>query len=235
MKLRGLLLVVTLAGSLLLTNSSFAAIEIAKWIVCSTTKIDAYNGSTPAPHGLWTNDFIAGDSYLNYFDIQANTFLTQFDDGTATLIGSAKNLGGVVAQIDLLLSGFQTSLANPATEYKQESGGPYNAAVQDFYASVSGVITFVPPNSAISIISTFGGTFFQIGDGANAKTNTPNGASSWLLPKQGSTTLNHWDLNLDLKPTPPGGNTPVPEAASLMIWSLIIGMGAKLTHRRRDR
>ncbi|WP_425398118.1 hypothetical protein [Aeoliella sp.] len=211
-----------------LVQTSEASIKV--WSVTSTA-VNAYGpGPTPAPHGLWTNDFMGGTGYLNYFDIQPGTTLTQYMDGTAKLSGTAKNLADtpVTATLDLTLGGFQTALANPS-QYKA-GGGPYDPTNQDFYSTLSGTITFDDGKGTVTIQSVIPGTFFQMGLGANDK-NGDFGASAWIIPEYSNGTpfpnSRHWDLNLNL--------SPVPEASSIFAWTMVLGGIGLIVYRQQVR
>ncbi|MEQ8849854.1 hypothetical protein [Botrimarina sp.] len=220
-------------------SSAPAAIEVS-WDVSSTSVVNASkpgNPPTPAPHGLWTNNFINGSGYQNYFDIQAGTKLVQnLTAGTATLIGTAVNLDGLSATIDLVLSGFADTIS--PSDYKA-GGGPYDGATQDFYSTVTGTITIGNPFGPVDILSVAGTTYFQLGPGANDK-DLQFGASTWVIPEDPADStkkLNHWDLNLALTRTriPPSSFEPVPEPAGLLVWSLLTTAGAAFARPRAKR
>ena len=70
--------------------------------VSSTTRINCSN----SPHGLWTSTDMGHPSCdANYFDIDSGTTLTVEDDYTARLVGTATNPDGLLASVDLMLSG----------------------------------------------------------------------------------------------------------------------------------
>lgn len=199
-----------------------AAIEVC-WEVSNSSQINGHKPgtpSTPAPHGLWTNTFIASgsDSYKNYFNIQPGTKLIQnLSDNTATLTGTAINLDGLTATIALNLSGFLDVI--DSSKYKA-GGGPYNGATQDFYSTVTGTISIESPFDDLDIVSAVADTYFQMGPGANDKEANEYGASTWLVPKlPNGNTLPHWDLNLVLEQCPEGQNSPAPEPTTFLVWA----------------
>ena len=196
---------------------------IARFAVSSTSVV---NGD--APHGLWTSS----DFAHNYWDINSGTYFTIDDNGTpgttvddtATLIGSATNAKGDVADLYLNFSGFLDSLDTANSHnYKVESGLPYDALTMDFFESVSGTIEFASLGKTVTIdrmVEENGKDYtFQFGLGANAKSPTEFGGSAWIqssssVPLANQIASHHWDLNLTLHETP--------EPATIVIWSLIL-------------
>jgi hypothetical protein len=229
---RSILFALAACAGFLVAQVSDASVQV--WNVSSaTTDISSpAPDSIPAPHGLWTNNYIGGTTgYLNYFDFQADMTLTQdLIAGTATLAGTAKNLAGTTATLDLNLDGFLNALPNPG-DYKA-GGGPYDALTQDFYSTLSGTITFDDgvATETINILSVMANTYFQMGDGANDK-NGNLGASAWVMPAdQSGNQLSHWDVNLNLQ-LAPSTVVDAPEAASLLIWGLL--SASVVTTRRK--
>ena len=157
-------------------------------------------------HGLWT----AGNNYNgdHSFNFQSNALLTQFDDGTATLRGSAAD-SGVTWDLFVDFSGFSPT---PLSGGTKNGGGP-TLFSWEFYGVVGGHLT----NSLGDTVSvTRTGPAMQIGIGANDK-NGAFGASTWLTPTttvngSGVTASGHWDLNMTL--------VAVPGPASLLLLGL---------------
>lgn len=200
------------------------------------------SGGGPAPHGLWTASDLYGTSGSgsNYYDITSMLF-TQYDDGTASLIGTATNPLASVANVELYFGTFRGAILDDSTqtdidnEYKQENGSGYSEVDHDFYATVSGTITF---GAEVVAINNYVNNFsFQFGLGANAKSTTELGASAWIQDFDNGTNSStgmeshHWDLNLRFEPVSFTGS--VPEPASLMVWSVL--MTAVVPFRRRRR
>ena len=202
MRLRTAILTLTMLAPL-----ASPAASSASWTfkVSSTSVV---NGD--APHGLWTNK----DFPNNYFDINEGTFFKMFNNGTATLTGSATNSQGHVAIIDLAMSCFLDDLDPTKHLYKQEGGLPYPGNPlnpMDFYEKIVGTISFPTLNKVVHIDRTpeIGGRIFtvQVGLGANAKSRTEFGASAWIQSSDSIPTINrmtssHWDLNLKLEHAP---------------------------------
>ncbi|MGI9456583.1 MAG: hypothetical protein ACR2NU_08480, partial [Aeoliella sp.] len=132
-----------------------------------------------------------------------------------------------VATINLTLSGFEDTLSDPATQYKEEDGAAYNGSTQDFFSSIAGTIGIGGHNVMIDhMVFPFR---FQIGPGANAKDPNEFGASAWIQEKDGGTyqDSHHWDFNLRLQ--------YVPEPATLFVWSFLLSTaGAVLYYKRRS-
>ena len=189
-----------LAIVLLATTQFAAAGIIAKYAVT-----DAVN-----THGLWTGNVLYnGDQGFN---LENDVFLTQFDDGTATLQGTASD-SGVIWNIDLLLSTYSTT---PDGSTKNGGGSP--VADWEFYFDVAGTIS----NNFGDVVNVSRvGPAFQMGTGANDKTGD-YGASVWLDVGQPG---NHWDINMDL------AAVAVPGPASLARFGL--GLLALGVSRRR--
>ncbi len=211
-------------------GQSFGSI-IAQYRVSSTSVINGQDkDGVDAPHGLWT----AGDSYgsteagNNYYDIQGDMLFTQYDNGTATLIGSAMNPYGTVASISLSYGSFLSAVANPA-DYKKEGGLAYDPAEHDFYDTVSGTIEFAwgSNTETVNIARYVGSYKFQLGLGANAKSTTEFGGSSWIQDADNASEMgsDHWDLNLQF--------SAVPEPTAFAVWSLMLAALVPF-RRRRD-
>lgn len=213
-----------------LCGQTFGSI-IAQYRVSSTSVINGTDkNGVDAPHGLWT----AGDSYgsteqgNNYYDIQGDMLFTQYDDGTATLIGTAMNPYGTVASISLAYGSFLSAVASPA-DYKKEGGLAYDENLHDFYDSVSGTIEFDwgSGTETVNIDHYVGSYKFQLGLGANAKSKTEFGGSAWIRDADGSGEMgsDHWDLNLQF--------SAVPEPTAFAVWSLMLAAMVPF-RRRRD-
>jgi len=197
---------------------------------------DANNNNGDAiGHGLYT--FGKNETGSAKYSIQTNTFFTiNTDTLTATLIGTAKNLQGRTATIDLAFSGFVET-----NNYKKENGKIYNPGVHDilntlaaegngdidFFETISGSISidsFIDGTRLfdISTCTDCGGTTdpygLQFGDGANAKSATDFGGSAWIGVGPTHNKSSHWDLNLSFSNpvTVPEPSTPALLAIGLI-------------------
>ena len=182
--------------------SNANATLIKEYDVSSTGKLNCSN----SPHGLWTNSAISGGSCANFFDITGS--FKQFADGTASLNATAINPDGLMAIIRLSLSDFDAT--TPIDGYKQEGGLPFDPVNVDFYNAIKGSIEI---NSVTYTISFFRHSF-QFGLGANAKSKTEFGGSTWICPVDNCVGSQHWDLNLKF--------TEVSEPGTLLGLSLAL-------------
>ncbi len=194
-----------LVRSVVLLAFVFAASIQAATVYNVSDATGVYGG-----HGLWTNqDFGDGsdsEKYKNYFSIQAGSTLTvdkTTGTGSAILDATAKNGDGLEADIQITFTEYVDDMT--AGDYKQEGGLPYDGNNVDFFTSILGTITI---DNMIYDIDDFIMFNFQIGLGANAKSKTAFGASAWIncgdgaRPNTDCMSSDHWDLNLDLTPTP---------------------------------
>jgi len=215
--------------AVLITNTASAAMITDQWIVS-----DAVENCSGGTHGLWTNTLqLGGGICKNYYGFQENSLLTEFDDGTATLVATAMNPGGIEAMINIMFSGLQdyntfTSNGTSTDKVKGKSHG--DETTWDFYTSASGDITINGVVYSLWGDGLAGDTALQIGLGANDKTMA-FGASSWLNIKyydedeKSYEYLRHWDLNMAL--------TAVPEPSIIALFALgLLGLGFA---RRRMR
>lgn len=186
-------------------------------------------------HGLWTaSDFNGtGGSCENFFSIDSMTL--EIDDSAANsmdwtglLSGTAINSNGIIASVELELSGY----SEDHTAFSLKTGGS-GAHVADwtFFSDMFGEIVFSSANkdgiSEFEIEGIVGNYGFQMGDGANDKTATPDGASAWIRSPDSSgyteTNTYHWDLNLDLELV-----TEAPEPMTLALLGLgLLGLGVR--------
>lgn len=188
-----------LVRSVVLLASVFAA-SIQAATVYNVS--DAANPSCGG-HGLWTGDDFSGCS--NNFSIQAGSTLTVDKTpttGSAVLAATAKNSEGLIAIINIVFSDYADDKG--AKGYKQEGGLAYNTINVDFFQSILGTITI---GKETYDIDAFRAYQFQFGLGASAKTETAFGASAWIKSCQNGVdgacmSSDHWDLNLNLTPTP---------------------------------
>ncbi len=197
--------------------SSTLALLAASTVICTSASAAeiVYNVSdfTGGKHGLWTNKSDEGaDRYYSIED--GTTFTVDTDTMTAVLAGTAKNASGTIAVLDLTFGGFLENLNGTSFTYKKENGVSYNAATDspdiDFYSTATGTITVGGNTFALNSTNPFaGGHLFQIGTGANAKSVTDFGASSWLIVDG---QQSHWDINVQL-------SAAVPEPAT---WAMLL-------------
>lgn len=199
-----------------------------------------------AQHGLWTNgENFSGGSCGNYYDIQNGmTFTLNNDDAdssnwTGSLNGFAVNPQGVLAEIDLALSGF-AEVGN----YKKEGGIAYDDGNDtpdiDFFEEISGSISFFAgtPGEFTYTVNAGDpvpmGLNFQWGQGANAKSPSEYGGSVWLnmLDENGQAVGGHFDLNLTFEVLETT-NEEIPEPGMLAILGLgLVTLGVARRKRR---
>ncbi len=141
-------------------------------------------------HGLWTNQLcFNGD---NTFDYQLGTFLTQYDDNTAILKGTASD-SGVTWNINVLFSDYR----NFADGGPVKNGGGGDPSTWEYYDTVTGLISTDFGGGSSFNVTRFGASM-QLGFGANDK-NSDFGSSSWLnISGSANTLVNRWDLNMSL-------------------------------------
>ena len=119
------------------------------------------------------------------FDPEASW--TEFDDGTARLLGTAvdRNDANKTFDVDIIFSG-RTTTAGPDSPKLEllpnayiDDGGPIDPSTWHYYTSLSGTLTGGGDyDGAVITVERFGPAF-QMGYGANNK-NTNNGGSGWL-------------------------------------------------------
>ena len=115
-----------------------------------------------------------------------NVYLTEYNDGTAKLQGTATNNTGLVATIDVTLSG-KTCTGTPYYALCTSGGG----AAWCYYATMSGTISVT--GFPVMNISSFMHPF-QMGNGANLQSNA-FGASAWF---SSNGVDNQGDFNFEL-------------------------------------
>ena len=115
-----------------------------------------------------------------------NVYLTEYNDGTAKLQGTATNNTGLVATIDVTLSG-KTCTGTPYYALCTSGGG----AAWCYYATMSGTISVT--GFPVMNISSFMHPL-QIGNGANLQ-STAFGASGWF---SSNGVDNQGDFNFNL-------------------------------------
>ena len=203
-------------AALLIVNSANAGI-INQWSVS-----DAAGNCTGGPHGLWTNTLKLGSGNCkNYYSFQGNSLLTEFDDGTASLMATAENPGGIEAMIKIMFSGLQdydafTNSGSSTAKVKGKQHG--DETTWSFYTFASGSITIDGDAYNLWGDGLAGDTALQIGLGANDKSSV-FGGSSWLnIANAQGDHLNHWDLNMSL--------TAVPEPSIIALFAVgLLGLG----------
>ena len=168
-------------------------------------------------HGLWTNQLhFNGDNTFHY---QPDTFLTQYDDNTAILKGTASD-SGVTWNINVLFSDYR----NFADGSPIKNGGGGDLNTWEYYDTVSGIISTNYGAGNSYNVTRFGPSM-QLGYGANDK-NGDFGSSSWLSISGSANTLaNRWDLNMNLSAV------SIPEPSILFLLSLGL-MGIGVVRRR---
>ena len=163
-------------------------------------------------HGLWTNQLLFnGDKTFNY---QPDTFLTQYDDNTAILKGTASD-SGVTWNINVLFSDYRDF----ADGSPIKNGGGGDPSTWEFYDTVSGIISTEFGTGNSYDVTRFGSSM-QLGFGANDK-NGDFGSSSWLnISGSDNTRANRWDLNMNLSAV------KIPEPSIIFLLSLgLMGIG----------
>lgn len=212
--------------------ASAAAVTVAAMPSAASAAILMYQATNyddrVGGHGLWTNTYDTGPD--RYYAFQNDVFLTiDTDAGTAVLEGTAINPSNVVAEININFSGFLETTFGSPFEYKQESGGAYDAEFDtpdiDFFTMAAGTITVDGEQFDLKADPFVENFVFQYGTGANAK-NGQFGGSSWLLLQdQNGRSFDRWDLNFSMH--------AVPEPAT---WAMmIIGFGAVGGSLRRKK
>ena len=170
-------------------------------------------------HGLWTNQLRFNND--NTFHYQPNTFLTQYDNNTATLKGTASD-SGVIWDINVLFSDYRDFADGSSTK----NGGGGDPDTWEYYDTVSGVISTSFSGGSSYNVSRFGPSM-QLGFGANDK-NGAFGSSSWLnISGSANTLANRWDLNMSLS----AAAFSIPEPSILFLLSLGL-MGIGVVRRR---
>lgn len=206
----------TLIQSLILTSLAFAASSQATMVVATYDVTDA-----TSRHGLWTNNVyydatgeVDPEDGARFFQFQAGTQLTQFDDGTAQLTGSAA-ANGVNWTLNIMFSDYSLSPDGSVKDGGCPSGG-CDLSDWEFYHSVEGIISTVFGGDAYEVAVTRTGPAMQMGTGANDK-NGAFGASTWLTPTLPTqTSAGHWDLNMNL------AEVPEPELLGLLSLALLM-------------
>ena len=163
-------------------------------------------------HGLWTNGLFFNSD--NTFHYQADTFLTQYDDNTAILKGTASD-SGVTWDINVLFSDYRDF----ADGSPVKNGGGGDPSTWEYYDTVTGLISTDFGGGSSYNVTRFGASM-QLGFGANDK-NRDFGSSSWLnISGSANTLANRWDLNMNLT------TVSISEPSILFLLSLgLIGIG----------
>lgn len=209
-------LAATAAGALYAAPASASTIDY---------DVTNYGPSGPCTHGLYTNRSDRGCAKRYEFQ-DGTTFSQDLDAGTATFTGTAINLNGKTATLDLTLGGFKDALNGE--DYKA-GGLPYNPSTMDFYTTASGTITIDGKVFTLANDPFAGDTTFQFGVGANDK-NSAFGGSAWLnLLDPSGWSIPHWDINFNLSERP---GTPVPAPGGMALFGLALA-GLWLRQRRR--
>lgn len=235
-------LVKGLTATVLAVSFAGAANAAVVFSVSSTSVVNC--GS--AQHGLWTNNqSFGGGSCPDYYDIQAGTTFTLNNEDvdssnwTGSLQGFAVNPVGVLAEINLSLSGFAET-----GNYKKEGGIAYSGGTDtpdiDFFEEISGSIEFTvgsddPFTYTVNAADPVPmGLNFQWGPGANAKSASEYGGSVWLnmLNENGQAVGGHFDLNLTFEVIETT-TEEIPEPGVLAILGLgLVSIGAMRRKRR---
>ena len=176
-------------------------------------------------HGLYTG----GTCERRYSFQDGTVFSIDTDTGTATLTGTALNSLGELATLDLTFSGFLDSLDGTGFDYKQNGGGAYDPANQDYWTSGMGTITIGGRTYSINPNDPFpGDTVLQFGDGANAL-NDAFGGSAWLnMLNPYGYSVGIWDINFNLTPI-----TSVPAPAGMLLFGLGLFGAAQIRRRKK--
>ncbi|MEO0870642.1 MAG: PEPxxWA-CTERM sorting domain-containing protein [Pseudomonadota bacterium] len=176
-----------------------------------------FNGGS-GKHGLWTNTTFDKNAFTFQNDV---IFTVDRANKVGSLTGTAINKDGLLAEIDISLSGFLDKLVGTGFKYKEEQGVPYSPASDDpdldFFSKAVGSITINGTVFNLSSDPFRHNTVFQFGKGANAKNPNEHGASAWINIDGQS---KHWDFNFAM--------SPVPEPATwlMMILGLALVGGA---------
>lgn len=186
----------------------------------------AVSDYTGGDHGLWVNQLSSGANRFYSFQL-GSTLTVDVDNDIATLVAIAKNPAGSTANLALTFTGFSENLMGTGQTYKKESGFNWSAAVDgtndiDFFTDATGTFDIDGTVYSLAANPFAGGHAFQYGNGANAKSATDLGGSSWLnVDGQPA----HWDINFNM--------TAVPEPstwAMMLLGFFAIGAGM----RRRE-
>lgn len=194
----------------------------------TTYEVDSYADAKGA-HALWTNKDFRDNKF------KASSLLLTVDDrGTASVADDTARLHGVVnssrqtAVVDLMFSGAMQALDKKNYRYKKENGLRYNDLFKNnnsplFWSDISGSIRVDQDVYDVDRHVLNNGKLFtfQMGYGANAKSKTDFGGSSWVQTCKNGVTAgmkcmdsHHWDLNLKL--TKKESDVPEPSVFALM-------------------
>ncbi len=197
------------------------------WFGLSVSAVNAKNvtniwnvSDAVGSHGLWT-----GKQKFNsnqFFHINNDVSFTQYDDGTARLLGTASG-SGVTWNLNVSFD----NVRHVPNAYGAKTGGGPALSSWLYYYDVAGTIT----NSMGDTFSVVGyRPAFQMGLGANDKTSAFGGASWLKVSKNGHELEGYWDLNLDFEVS------PVPEPEIYALWLVGLGLlGLSVRRRRRIR
>lgn len=181
-------------------------------------------------HSVWLPSETPGGGSADHFDFDMAGSFQIFDDGSATLTGTAVHETSGAANGFTVSANFQLATNGPYAgkrelsnaAYSDTGGGPIDVSTWEFYNLTSGTLTgfgsFSGRVLGLSEAPSDGSAPFQIGFGANGK-NTNFGGSGWFYYTAGAGTPQYrGDFNVDL------AAVPLP-ASMLLLMGGIGGLG----------
>ncbi len=231
---------------------AFAAIDakaaniIYQYAATKADKDSTYYGGSGG-HAVWLPDIQAQISGLNSpkFLFNGDGVFTEFDDGTATLTGTAFSEQDPTKSflVNLTMSSFSSSPKKELKSNAYKNNDPVDTSTWRYYfmdsGSLIGTGDFAGLDLALSHRPSDGRYGFQVGVGANGK-NINLGMSGWFsYVVTGNTTgysINNStraDFNLDLEMTFDSENNEVDVAEPISLGLMGMGLAAFGIRRRR--